>query len=239
MYDVQLFAKCVASYFGQLISFPSESNSLDSEQSLNSEEEKRLPSSKSGESVAHVVKPSRSCRRSETSIDFCDDDSVLKLFGSSEIVHSYYTCNKNRCFSLTEREQKKNSALKRDRFKHQWISDHNLAFDSHTGMWWVIYKEESDDEKGGMFCLLCKKHNTANLKNSIPAQRLKTDALKDHAKNAQHAAVSIFQNAFMVVYWLAKEEMANKKFLSLLTLLQMLGLENMKHFRHHSVRSTI
>ena len=42
---VQLFAQCVASYFGQLISFPSESNSLDSEQSLNSE----------GESVAHVV----------------------------------------------------------------------------------------------------------------------------------------------------------------------------------------
>ena len=144
-----------------------------------------------------------------------------------------------------------------------------MAFDSCTGMWWVIYKEESDDEKGGMFCLLCKKHNTANLKNNsrvynlIPAQRLKTDALKDHSKSAQHAAavqaemlsrVSIFhkeveeqvkskdevlQNAFMSVYWLAKEEMANKKFLSLLTLFQMLGLENMKHFRHRSAGSTI
>ena len=112
---------------------------------------------------------------------------------------------------------------------------------------------------------LCKKHNTANLKtysevyNLIPAQRLKTDLLKDHSKNAQYVAavqaemlsqVSIFhrevkeqvkskdevlQNAFMSVYRLAKEE----KFLSLLTFLQRLGLENMKHFRHRSAGSTI
>ena len=188
---------------------------------------------------------------------------MLKLFGSSEIVHSYYTCNKYNCFSFTEREQKKNSALKRDRFKHQWIRDHNLAFDSCTGMWWVIYKEESDDEKEGMFCFLCKKHNSAHLKNNSKVYNLKTDALKDYSKSAQHAAavqaemlsrVSIFhkevkesvkskdevlQNAFMSVYWLAKEEMANKKFLSLLTLLQMLGLENMKYFRHRSTGSTI
>lgn len=49
----------------------------------------------------------------------------------------------------------------------------------------------------------------------------------------------VLQNAFMSVYWLAKEEMADKKFLSLLTLLQILGLENMKHFRHRSDGSTI
>ena len=49
----------------------------------------------------------------------------------------------------------------------------------------------------------------------------------------------VLQNAFMLVYWLAKEEIANKKFLSLLALLQMLGLENMKHFRHCSPGSAI
>lgn len=137
-----VICKCVVSYFEQLISFPSESNSLDSEQSFTSEEEKPLPSSKSGESMAHVVKPSTSYQRSKTSINFRDHDSVLKLFGPSEIVHSYYTCNKNCCFSLTGREQKKSSTLKRDHFKHQWISDDNLAFDSCIGMWWVTYKEE-------------------------------------------------------------------------------------------------
>jgi len=43
----------------------------------------------------------------------------------------------------------------------------------------------------------------------------------------------------MAVYWLAKEEMANKKFPSLLKLLKMLGLEKMKHFQHRSAGSTI
>ena len=45
----------------------------------------------------------------------------------------------------------------------------------------------------------------------------------------------VLQNAFMSLYWLDKEE----KFLSLLTFLQRLGLENMKHFRHCSAGSTI
>ena len=136
-------------------------------------------------------------------------------------------------------------------------------------MWWLIYKEETDGEKGGMLCLLCNKHNTSNIKNNskiytlTPAQRFKTDALKEHAKSAQHRAaveaemirgVSVFHkaiesqekskdevlhNAFMAVYWLAKEEMANKKFPSFLKLLEMLGLEKMKHFQHRSAGSTI
>ena len=136
-------------------------------------------------------------------------------------------------------------------------------------MWWLIYKEETDGEKGGMLCLLCSKHNTSNIKNNskiytlTPAQQFKTEALKEHAKSARHTAaveaemirgVSVFHkaiesqeksknevlhNAFMAVYWLAKEEMANKKFPSLLKLLEMLGLEKMKHFQHRSAGSTI
>ena len=53
------YLPCVVSYFGELISFSAESGSLDSEisQSLTSAKEKPLPSSKSGESVADVVKP--------------------------------------------------------------------------------------------------------------------------------------------------------------------------------------
>ena len=42
----------------------------------------------------------------------------------------------------------------------------------------------------------------------------------------------------MAVYWLAKEEMANKKFPSLLKLLEMLGLKKLKHFQHCSAGST-
>lgn len=49
----------------------------------------------------------------------------------------------------------------------------------------------------------------------------------------------VLHNAFMAVYWLAKEEMVNKKFPSLLKLLEMLGLEKMKHFQRRSAGSTI
>ena len=103
---------------------------------------------------------------------------------------------------------------------------------------------ETDGEKGRMFCLLCKKHNTSNIKNNskiynlTSAQRFKTDALKEHVRSAQHTAVieaemirrvSVFHkdiesqekskdevlpNAFMAVYWLAKEEMTNNRFLN-------------------------
>lgn len=135
--------------------------------------------------------------RSQTcavSTDVFDHDSVLKLFGPSEIIHNHYTCKKNNCFSLTEKGQLSNSSLKRDHFKHQWVNDRNLAFDLCSSMWWLICKEETDGEKGGMFSLLCKKHNTSNIKNNskiynlTPAQRFKTDALKEHAKSAQHTA---------------------------------------------------
>lgn len=43
--------------------------------------------------------------------------------------------------------------------------------------------------------------------------------VKEQVKSKNEA----LENAFMSVYWLVEEEMANKKFLSLLTLFQMLG----------------
>ena len=104
--------------------------------------------------------------------------------------------------------------------------------------------------KGGCFvcCVrstILQTKNISKVYNLIPAQRLKTNALKYHSKSAQHAAAEeqvkskdeVLQNAFMSVYWLTKE-MANK-FVSLLTLLQMLGLENMKHFCHRPAGLTI
>ena len=79
--------------------------------------------------------------RSQTcaaSTDMCEHDSVFKLFGPSEIIHNHYTCRKNNCFRLTKKGKLSNSSLKRDHFKHQWVNDRNLAFDSRSGMWWLI-----------------------------------------------------------------------------------------------------
>lgn len=93
-------------------------------------------------------------------------------------------------------------------------------------------------------CYICKKHNTSTIKNNsktynlTSAQQFKTDALKEHARSAQHTAVveaemirrvsvfnkdiecqekckdEVLHNAFMPVYWLAKEDMTNNCFLN-------------------------
>ena len=39
---------------------------------------------------------------------------------------------------------------------------------------------------------------------------------------------------FSFLYWLAKEEIANKKATQLIELLERLGLEEMRHFKHRS-----
>ena len=44
----------------------------------------------------------------------------------------------------------------------------------------------------------------------------------------------VLVKVFSTLYWLAKEEIANKKATSLLALLERLGLEEMRHFQHRS-----
>lgn len=113
-----------------------------------------------------------------------------------------------------------------------------------------------------MFCFICKKHNTENSKNkskvynSTPSVRFKKSALKDHSTSQQHkdaieaemlSRVSQFHkevtekekvkdavllNAFLGAYWLAKEEIANRKFSSLIDFLKIVSPENMKFFTY-------
>ena len=98
-----------------------------------------------------------------------------------------------------------------------------------------------------MFCLLYRKHNIANTKNKFnlePAVRFKNKAVEEHAKSHQHSAEllsrvstfneeierkektrdDVYYNTFLAMYWLAKEEIVNKKFGSLLELLEQVGL---------------
>ena len=113
-----------------------------------------------------------------------------------------------------------------------------------------------------MFCFLCKKHNTENTKNksrifnSTPSVRFKKSSIKDHSSSQQHkyaieaemlSRVSLFHkevtekekvkdavllNAFLAAYWLAKEEIPNRKFSSFIGLLKIVSPENMKFFSY-------
>ena len=134
-----------------------------------------------------------------------------------------------------------------------------LVFAKKTGIWWLAYEENA-----GMFCLLCRKHNTSNIQNSPveystkAAIRFKKQAVKNHALRAKHklaveveltSRLSLFEkeyqerekikdvtiyNAFLAAYWLAKEEMPNGKLFSLISLFQKAGVEHMKYFGYTS-----
>ncbi len=45
---------------------------------------------------------------------------------------------------------------------------------------------------------------------------------------------SVYYNALLTMYWLAKKEVANKKLVSLLKLLEQVGVEDMRFFQHRS-----
>ncbi|XP_048580041.1 zinc finger protein 862-like [Nematostella vectensis] len=140
--------------------------------------------------------------------------------------------------------------------------DEKLSLSTATDVNWLIYVEGQ-----GMFCLLCRKHGTSNPQNKSkkysldPAVRFKRAALEDHAQSQQHKAAveaellsrvssfevaikeiqsskdEVYYKTFLAMYWLAKEEMPNKKFTSLLSVLEQLGLDNIKYFQHRSAGS--
>ena len=47
----------------------------------------------------------------------------------------------------------------------------------------------------------------------------------------------VYYNTFLLMYWLAKEKIANKKFGSLFELLEQVGLKDMRFFQHRSAGS--
>ena len=178
-------------------------------------------------------------------------------------VHSFYLCKKNECSNLSTDEIKFFST-KVDRFQHAWLMDKKLTFceRTRTGYHWLIYEEGH-----GMFCFICRKHNMENARNKCkkfnvePGVRFKRKALEDHASSQQHKAAVmaelinrtspfqaelhtkeqareyVYSNAFLAVYWLAKEELPNCKISSFLEVIEQLGLTDMKYFQHRSAGS--
>ena len=61
------------------------------------------------------------------------------------------------------------------------------AYDPEMGIWWLVFQANE-----GMFCLLCKKHDTHNAKNKtkcfneIPAIRFKPETIGVHAVSLQY-----------------------------------------------------
>jgi len=63
-------------------------------------------------------------------------------------VHSFYSCQLEKCATLSKDEQQQMKT--KDRFQHHWIFDPTLSYCDKTGYHWLLFQEGE-----GMFCILC------------------------------------------------------------------------------------
>ena len=177
-----------------------------------------------------------------------------------KVLHQYHRCRERNCSRLGT-DEKQRLSNKKDKFQHEWLFEANV-FCEKTGLRWLVFVEGE-----GMYCLICKKYKCTNQKNKSdifnekPSVRYKTTAINEHGQSQKHSAaiscemmnrVSVFQKklderqkvndsvlfkVFYSIYWLAKEGIANKKAAGLLTLLEKLGVNDLKYFDHRSPAS--
>ena len=177
-----------------------------------------------------------------------------------KVLHHYHRCRERNCSSLGTDEKHRLSS-KKDKFQHEWLFEENV-YCQKTGLRWLVFVEGE-----GMYCLICKKYKCTNQQNKSdvfnekPSVRYKTTAINEHGQSRKHSAaisckmmnrVSVFQKelderqkvndsvlfkVFYSIYWLAKEGIANKKAAGLLTLLEKLGVNDLKYFDHRSPAS--
>lgn len=60
---------------------------------------------------------------------------------------------------------------------------------------------------------------------------------EEEVKKIEDAKDEVYYKTLLTVYWIVKEEISNKRFTSLLELLQQVDLEDIKYFKHRSAGS--
>ena len=150
----------------------------------------------------------------------------------------------------------------KDKFKHHWLTDKDIAYSSQTGLWWLSYVEGK-----GMFCLLCRKDNLSNKFNKSktfniePSVRYRKPTLLEHVSTQQHhdavaaehlqrvsdfhkevvdcenTADSVLFKVFIAIYRLAQQEISNMKLCALLELFNVTGNNEIRHFTYWSRES--
>ena len=179
-----------------------------------------------------------------------------------KVLHHYHRYRERNCSSLSlGADEKQRLSSKKDKFQHEWLFEANV-YCQKTGFRWLVFVEGE-----GMYCLICKKYKCTNQQNKSdvfnekPSVRYKTTAINEHGQARKHSAaiscemmnrVSVFQKelderqkvndsvlfkVFYSIYWLAKEGIANKKAAGLLSLLEKLGVNDLKYFDHRSPAS--
>ena len=229
----------------------------------NKKDEDEPPPKRSLKSTSSEAIGARCASSKKSSVSSEDVESIINdLFTEDQkkVLHHYHRCRERNCSGLRTDEKQRLSS-KKDKFQHEWLFEANV-FCQKTGLRWLVFVEGE-----GMYCLICKKYKCTNLQNKSdifnekPSVRYKTTAINEHAQSQKHSAaisceimnrVSVFQKelderqkvnddilykVFNSIYWLAKEGIANRKAAGLFTLLEKLGVSDLKYFDHRSPAS--
>ena len=197
-------------------------------------------------------------------VDSSETSQLIDLFPDQDQyrIHHHDICSKMGCTHLSPNDTMKTNRQNKRRkyFSHSWLFDIEMAYCRKTGMWWLVYQEN----KGMFCLLCKKHHlvNARNKSDKYcckPAVRFCRRGVLEHANAEKHkinaveaeltSRVSLFEkiyqekastrysticNAVLSAYWLAKEELPNKKLYSLKGLLQKAGVDKMKYFQYSS-----
>ncbi|CAB4007153.1 zinc finger 862-like, partial [Paramuricea clavata] len=142
-----------------------------------------------------------------------------------EHIHNYYICKLRNCTDISEEDKTK---MKKDnKFQHKWLTDVDIAYCKETGIWTGTVKGHLLQASKGSTTLHGKIAASLE-KSKYSSYFVTTQKERENYINSSYLAV------FKALYWLAKEEVANAKTVSLLGLLEELGVKEVGAFTTRS-----
>ena len=205
--------------------------------------------SSSTQGTATASQPSRPCEVLLSAKD-CKD-LITQFFGTNKVVHTYYTCPSKLCNSFRHEEIARLKQQKK--YIHTWHQEKEnwwLCFVEGEGMFCLLCKKHA---------IKTVQNKEESAFTQTASMRLKYDALKVHRDSDRHrkavsqellqrmsvfhkevverneTAKDILEKVFMVAYFLAKEHIANRKFLNLIKFAEdSLAVKHLKYFNHRS-----
>ena len=201
-----------------------------------------------------VSQPSSSCEVLLSAKE-CED-LIAQFFGTNKVVHSYYTCPSKLCNSSLRQEEIARLKQQKKKYIHTWRQEREhwwLCFSGGEGMFCLLRnkhaiktvqnKEESAFTQTASMWLkydALKIHHDSDRHRKAVSQELlqRMSVFHKEVVKWKETAKDVLEKAFSVAYFLAKEHIANRKFLNLIKFAEdSLAVNQLKYFNHRSESS--
>lgn len=187
-------------------------------------------------------------------------ESFKKIYSDLDIkhIHNYYFCLDNNCTDICSNDLKR--MAKDNKFQHKWLFDRKYGYCENTKTWNLVYINGKSMFCTTCRKFDAKQMKNGNKQwNCIPSSRCRASTIQMHLKREMHNETvsalnrlktsyfdteekkkinslknDVYFKVFQSLYWLAKEEMPSRKINSLLTLVEKLGINELKHFETRS-----